>query len=203
MEFVEAVRPFVSRQVWAMIQLQLLTGARPGEVCIMRSCDIDVSGRVWIYTPESHKTEHHDRPRRIYLGPKAVDVVKPWLRSEWEAFLFSPAEAMAEHRAEQRRHRRTPVQPSQSDRKRARPKKRPGDRYETESYRRAINYGCKRAGIPSWHPHQLRHNTATAIRRAFNLDVARAILGHATTPITEQYAERDEALAIEAILRVG
>ncbi len=33
MEFVEAIRPFVSRQVWVMIQLQLLTGARSGEIC--------------------------------------------------------------------------------------------------------------------------------------------------------------------------
>ena len=29
---VEAVRPFVSRQVWAMIELQRLTGMRSGEV---------------------------------------------------------------------------------------------------------------------------------------------------------------------------
>jgi integrase len=203
MEFVEAVRPVVSRQVWAMIQLQLLTGARPGEICSMRTRDIDTGGRVWIYTPESHKTEHCDRPRRIYLGPKAVEVVKPWLRPELEAFLFSPAEAMTEQRAGQRRNRKKPVQPSQRSRKKAKPKKRPGDRYDTDSYRRAIAYGCKRAGIPQWHPHRLRHNTATVLRREFNLDVARAALGHATTPITERYAERDEALVIEAMLRVG
>jgi integrase len=203
MEYVEAIRPFVARQVWAMIQLQLLTGARPGEICIMRSCDIDASGRVWVYTPESHKTEHHDRPRRIYLGPRAVEVIKPWFRTELEAFLFSPTEAMAERRAKQRQTRRTPVQPSQRNRKKAKPKKRPGDHYDTDSYRRAIAYGCKKAGVPKWHPHRLRHNCATRMRREFNLDVARAVLGHATTPITEQYAERDEALVIEAMRRLG
>jgi integrase len=203
MEHVEAVRPFVSRQVWAMCQLQVLTGARPGEICIMRSCDLDTGGRVWIYTPESHKTEHHDRPRRIYLGPKAVEVVKPWLRPAREEFLFSPEEAMAERRAEQLRNRKTPVQPSQRNRTKARPKKRPGDHYDTDSYRRAIAYGCKKASVPKWHPHRLRHNCASRLRREFNLDVARAVLGHATTPITEQYAERDEALVVEAMLRVG
>ena len=31
-ELIDAVKPFVSRQVWAMIQLQLLTGARSGEM---------------------------------------------------------------------------------------------------------------------------------------------------------------------------
>ena len=38
---VDAVKPFVSRQVWAMIELQRLTGMRAGEVCIMRGCDIN------------------------------------------------------------------------------------------------------------------------------------------------------------------
>lgn len=38
--FVDAIRPFVSRQVWAMIELQRLTGMRPGEACIMRTGDI-------------------------------------------------------------------------------------------------------------------------------------------------------------------
>ena len=143
--FVEAIQPHASRQVWAMIQLQLLTGARPGEICSMRSCDIDTKGRVWLFTPESHKTEHHDRQRRIYLGPKAIEILRPWLRAELEAYLFSPAEAMAEKRAEQREHRKTPVQPSQKDRRRAKPKKRPGERYDTGSYRRAIDYAIKLA----------------------------------------------------------
>ena len=43
--FVDAIRPHVSRQVWAMIQLQRLTGMRPGEVCIMRTIDVDTSGQ--------------------------------------------------------------------------------------------------------------------------------------------------------------
>ena len=41
--YVNAIQPHVTRQVWAMIQLQRLTGMRPGEVCIMRGCDIDTS----------------------------------------------------------------------------------------------------------------------------------------------------------------
>jgi len=35
-EDVQAIRPFVSRQIWAMIELQRLTGARAGEIVIMR-----------------------------------------------------------------------------------------------------------------------------------------------------------------------
>jgi hypothetical protein len=32
-----------------------------------------------------------------------------------------------------------------------------------------------------WHPHQLRHNAATELRREFGLDTARVILGHRST----------------------
>ena len=58
---VKAVKPFVSTELWTMIQLQLATGMRPGEVCIMRLADIDRSGDVWAYKPHSHKTQHHGR----------------------------------------------------------------------------------------------------------------------------------------------
>jgi integrase len=88
--FVEAVRPHVSPQVWAMIELQRLTGMRPGEVAIMRTAALDTSGEVWVYTPSSHKTEHHGRGRQVYLGPRAQEVLRPWLRTDLTAYLFSP-----------------------------------------------------------------------------------------------------------------
>jgi integrase len=54
---VEAIRPFVTRPIWGMIQLQLSTGMRPGEVTQMRGCDLNMTGDLWEYRPESHKTE--------------------------------------------------------------------------------------------------------------------------------------------------
>ena len=202
--FVDAIRPHVSRQVWAMVELQRLSGMRPGEVVIVRTSDLDTSGRVWVYTPESHKTEHHGRERRIYLGPQAQAILRPWLRTDLTAYLFQPREAMEAYRAELRRNRKTPMTPSQEARARKRtPKKSPGDRYDTDSYRRAIAYGCKRAGIPKWHPHRLRHSAATRLRKEFGLDVARAVLGHSTPVVTEVYAELDGAKAAEAMERVG
>jgi integrase len=211
--FVDAIKAYVSRQIWAMVELQRLTGMRPGEVCTMRSADIDTSGRVWTYTPERHKTEHHDRERRIYLGPTAQAILRPWLRAELTAYLFSPAVAMAERRAAMRERRRTGVQPSQRNRAKPKPEKRPGDAYTVESYRRAIAYGIKRANaerakrgepeVPSWHPHRLRHSAATRLRREFGLDTARAVLGHSSPAVTELYAEMDGTKAAEAMERVG
>jgi hypothetical protein len=54
---VDAIRPHIARQVWAMIQLQRLTDMRPGEVMIMRSYALDTSGNVWVYIPNRQKTE--------------------------------------------------------------------------------------------------------------------------------------------------
>ncbi len=53
------------------------------------------------------------------------------------------------------------------------------------------------------HPHQLRHNAATYIRKEFGLDTARIILGHRSAVITEVYAELDQQKALEAVVRVG
>jgi hypothetical protein len=60
---IDAVLPLLSRQVAAMLRIQLLTGARPGEVCQLRVADLDMSGQVWTYTPPRHKTQHHGKVR--------------------------------------------------------------------------------------------------------------------------------------------
>jgi integrase len=159
---------------------------------------------VWEYVPGSHKTEHHGKERVVPIGPKGQAVLKEWVRPDAAAFLFSPAEAMAEFRAGQRRVRKTPVQPSQRRRSKRNPRRRPGDRYTPESYCRAIARACKKAGIdPPWHPHRLRHSAATMLRREFGLDVARTVLGHNSPAATAIYAAADHEKAAAAIARVG
>jgi site-specific recombinase XerD len=54
-----------------------------------------------------------------------------------------------------------------------------------------------------WHPHQLRHTAATAIRREHGVELARIILGHSTAFTTEIYAEVDKAKAIGVIGKIG
>jgi integrase len=181
----------------------------------MRTIDVDRSGRVWVYRPARHKTEHHGRERQICLGPQAQEILRPWLRSELTAYLFSPREVVADRRNEQRQARKTPLTPSQRGRKpKAKPKRAPGERYNTRSYYHAVLYGIRKANrtrkeagkgaeIPTWHPNQLRHNAATRLRREFGLDVARAVLGHSSPVVTEVYAELDGAKAAEAMEKVG
>lgn len=200
---VDAVRPHVARQVWAMVELQRLTGMRPGEATAMRTRDVDRSGPVWAYVPAGHKTEHHGKRRTVFLGPRAQEVLRPWLRADPDANLFSPAEAEAERKAAMRARRKTPVQPSQRDRRKARPARTPGPRYDTHAYYYAIRRGCARAGVEPWHPNQLRHVAATRLRAQYGLDATRAILGHSSPVVTEVYAEVDEAKAREVMGRVG
>jgi integrase len=226
---VDAVRPFVPRQAWAMIELQRLTGMRPGEVAAMRRMDDDASGPVWEYTPGGHKTEHHGKRRTVYLGPRAQEVLRPWLRDDPAAFLFSPAEAHAERLAAMRARRRTRVQPSQRDRSSAAASRRPGASYSAKSYHTVVARACDKAfphptlsGVAEedlapeqaaelkawrkahrWHPNQLRHSAATRLRREFGLDVARVILGHSSPAVTEVYAEVDRTKAVDVMARVG
>lgn len=226
---VDAIRPHVARQVWAMVELQRLTGMRPGEVCTMRTPDIDKTESVWVYTPRQHKTEHHGKLRQVQLGPRAQADLRPWLRED-DAFLFSPRQAMDAKSIERRRARKSPMTPSQRTRERkAKPKRGPRERYDTRSYAHAVARGCDHAfphamlsKVPMknltkeqgtelkewrkahrWHPNQLRHNAATRLRKEFGLDTARAVLGHSSAAVTEIYAEIDGAKAAEAMGRVG
>jgi integrase len=242
---IAAVRPHLSSVLNALIDVQLVTGMRPGEACAMRRCDIDTTGAdVWVYRPEHHKTEHHDQVREIWLGPKARSILEPLLKPDLTAHLFSPRDSEAERYAATKSHRR----PDQAANER-RSGRRMGTCYDVAAYRRAIARACDDAFPPPphlvrlkvpgikgkkpaprwetrrewrarlgpekwaelcrwqsahrWHPHQLRHNAATRLRKEFGLEVARIILGHTSDVTTLIYAERDAAKARDVMKLVG
>ena len=204
LEHVEAVLPLVSRQVAAMIRLQLLTAMRPGEVVLMRPVDIDQSSEIWVYRPQRHKTDYRDLAREVLLGPKAQEILRPWLHRGHDAYCFSPAEAESERNEQRRQNRKTPMTPSQASRcLNAFPKRPSRLRYDRDSYRRAIEYGIKKAGVPHWHPHQLRHTCATQVRSQCGLDVAQVVLGHQSVDVTQVYAQVNRSKATQAISQLG
>lgn len=218
-QFVNAIQPHVARQVWAIIEIQRLTGMRSGEMLIMRGRDLDMTGSIWLYRPESHKTQHHGHERVVELGPRAQTIIRPFLRPDLEAYLYSPQDAVAEQKTGKRCRRKSKVQPSQQDRSKPNPKRYPSNRYTTDSYRRAITRACDKADaearkklppsdepkrvIPRWHPHQLRHNFATAVRKQYGIEIARILLGHRSAAVTEIYAEADRAKAREIMTKIG
>jgi integrase len=197
---IRAILPHLSPQVAAMVQVQHACGARPQEVTAIRPCEVDTSGELWLYQPRSHKTEHLDREKVIVLGPRAQEVLRPWLDRDPRASCFVPAEATAWYRRRVRRRERQELQPQGEV---TAPKLAPGQRYTRHSYRVAVQRACRRSGLTAWSPRQLRHTRATLIRQAYGLEGAKAVLGHADTKITEIYAERDLELAMRIMREIG
>ncbi len=201
---VRATLPFLSPQVAAMVWLQRLSGARPGEITSLRPRDVTrPEGGVWLYRPQEHKTEHMERGRVIALGPRAQEVLRPWLDRDPDAYCFSPAEVVAARTSGRDGvEKSTPTTSKpRSGRPAARPK--PGGRYTKDSYRVAIRRACRRAGVPAWAPNQLRHTRATEIRERYGIEAAQVVLGHSKASTTEIYAERDQAKAYAIMAEIG
>jgi len=148
---VDAVLPFLTPPVRAMVEVQRLTGMRPGEVVQLTPAAIDCVGDVWTYRPPRHKTQHHGRQRVIYFGPRCQAVLAPFLESRApDVPVFSPMEGLVAHLAKRSELRITPR--NQGNRAGLRPKgRRPrslNGRYDPEAYARAIARACQRAFPP-------------------------------------------------------
>jgi integrase len=213
---VEATLPHLAPIVAAMVWLQRWTGARPSEVCLVRPCDIDRRGDVWVFAPQHHKLDWREdaRPRRIPIGAEGQRVLTPYLLRAAEAYCFSPSES-ERHRSRARRAERcSPMTPSQAKRKPKRDgQRRPGERYTSASYRRAIHRAIEMANreraaaglepLPRWSPNQLRHLRAGELQERLGIEHASAVLGHTNLRTTEIYARRQLELAIDATRRLG
>lgn len=219
-EHIDAVLPLVPKQVRAMIELQLACAARPGEVVQLRKRDINRDGKLWMYNPAEFKTEHHDLDRTIVFGPQAQRILAPYLMRPDDAYLFSPAEATKERREARGAKRKTPLECGNRPGtvKTRNPKRRPGEKYTVDSYRRAIDRACDKADlwakggkivgnddrvIPHWHPHRLRHNAATNIRSKYGAEAAKLALGVQNLDVAEIYAERDAKVVERVMSEVG
>jgi integrase len=202
---VDATLNYLPPIVADMVRLQRLSGARPGEICTLRPSDIEQGEGVWLYRPGRHKTQHRGKSRIIAIGPRGQEILKPYLSRSPEQFCFSPMESEEKRRAERHEKRQTPLKYGNSPGKnlRAKPKRQPGTRYNVNSYRQAVHRACTAAKLKPWNPHQLRHTAATEIRKKFGLEAAQVTLGHATADVTQIYAERDLARAVEIMKQVG
>ncbi len=81
---VAATLPHLNRHVRAMVELQLRTGMRPGEVCAFRFAGIDRMSDVWLYRPAHHKNTHRGKARVIPVGPKARSVLVAFLVGDYQ-----------------------------------------------------------------------------------------------------------------------
>jgi integrase len=228
---VDATLPHLPEVVADMVRLQRLTGMRPAEVCIVRPCDVERSGDVWLYRPASHKTEHRGRERIVFLGAEAQGVLLRYLARDVEAYCFRPCDSEAKRRAAVHAARKTLLSCGNrpGTNRRRKPQHKPGARYEVDAYRRAITRACDKAfphptlaDVPTaalteaqaaelrdwkrdhhWAPNRLRHSYATRVRRECGLEAAQVVLGHSAADVTQIYAERDLAKGLEVARRIG
>ncbi len=199
----EHFRPVIeasSPQIATMLQVQRLAGMRPDEVTIIRPCDIDRSGTVWVYRPDSHKLGWLDQEKEILLGPQAQELLMPWLDGrEPTQYLFSPRE-VAEANARNLEKRRKRPSSKKVPISKARP---PRDHYDDRGYRQAVIRACRRAGVSQWSPGQLRHSAGTEIRRKYGAEAARLVLGHRNLSTTEIYAEKNRGQYEQIMKEIG
>ena len=220
LKIVRATQEQLTPVVRDLVEVQLLTGMRPGEACNLRPCDIDRTGDVWIYKPPKHKTRRYGKDRIVTIGPKAQQVLAPYLLRDHNAFCFTPREAYEQYLERRRENRITPQGYGNGPRPRKPKSFKP--RYDKDSYRRAIDRAAKRAfpvpkeikGDPDavkawkkkhvWKPNQLRHTAATLARQTHDLETAQNVLGHSSKRTTEKfYAEQDISRSIEFARKHG
>ncbi len=166
LEVVQRTIAVLDTQTAAMVRLQLYGALRAEDVIIMRPADFTMTADSCLYVPWTHKTEYRGRVRRLWLGPKCREVLRPLLASA-VGWLFPGMR----RKTGQRSH------------------------VSGQTYRRRIERACTRHGIPHWFPLQLRHLALTMVRARHGLEGAQIAGGHANARVTEIYAERDEVLA--------
>lgn len=204
---VAATLPHLTATVRLMVLFQRLTGCRPQDVCGLTPAQLDRTGTPWLYRPRRHKTEHRGATRTVYVGPAAAELIAPLLAGrDPDRPVFDPQEARAERYAALRSKRKSKVQPSQQA-SRAKPawelkRGRPAV-YGVRSYAQAVGRAAGRAGLPHWHPNQLRHSFATEVRAVAGLEAAQVLLGHTRADVTQVYAERDAATAAAWAAKIG
>jgi integrase len=199
----EATQSHLPPVVRDIVDILLLTGMRVGEAVIMRGIDIDMSGPVWLFSPTEHKNKWRGHHRVIAIGPKAQAIIRRYLKPKIDAYFFSPREQRDMIFTAKREARKTKVQPSQLCRKKAKPKKLPGESFDAVTINHAIRSACKKARVPRWHTHQLRHTAALEISRQHGLEAARAILGHRTVQMSAHYSGIDQITAAQVMAKIG
>ena len=199
------ILPLLPAGVRGMVKLQILTGARPSELCRMTVGEVLCRGRVevpgvglvdlgidkvWVYAPKEHKTAGRGKDRWILFGPKAQAVLRPFLSRRRQS-------ARAESSGKTGNVRKNIKEFEW---------RRPGDRvfpYSAATYAQAIRRACERKGVPRWTPYQLRRLAARQIDADYGREATAAALGHSNLDTSAIYTGRNFAAAVRVATERG
>ncbi len=176
-EVVEKTIPYLREPLQKAVHVQWLSGCRPGEVVRMAAGQLDASTAdqgVWLWKLKEHKTANRGEK------PKAKVIVLGPRALEYVRPLYDAAEAPTD-----------PLFPTPE-----------GSFNTTGSYRTAISRAAEKAGVPHWHPHQLRHGRSEQIDGEMGREAAAAVLGD-TLDVAAVYTSRNLKLAAEVARRMG
>lgn len=175
---VEATFEYLKEPAPAIIKIMYLADMRPEEACSMRMQDVDMkpdANGCWTYTPQTHKSAHLGKSKKIKLGRKAQEIVKEYATLKENDYLFRPINPAAT----------TPyLNPTAL-----------GDR---------IRNACLKGNIEPWCIYMVRHTRNTELDAQFGRGGAKACAGHAKEETTEGYIDRDDlALASQIMSQIG
>lgn len=227
-EVSEKVIPFLSPPLQAAIKLLWLTTARPSEIlglmgedseemsgenqshrirrsgCILlrggAKLDLEKEG-VWAAVLNEHKTAGKGFERVIFFGPKAQEILRPFVGTE--GYLFKPREGRAFQLAEQSRKQTTTGKGSKKPKKGELAKRKPGELYSSGVLMKAVKKGCVKAKIPQYTPYQIRHTASAAIMDSHGKEAASVYMGHKPSGITANYTGNNLRLAAKVAREVG
>lgn len=200
---VQVVLNYLSPTVGAMVQIQYLCGMRPGEVCIMRECDIEVRDGIWWYAPQQHKNEWRGHSLIKAIPRSAQKILTKFMGGQGE-YLFRPNDSVKWAQSQVvKKERKTPRYPSEVVRverekiltKRRVKMKAPGKYYLRRSYSSAVKRGVDNAiaageEITPFTPNQLRHLILTFVTEHLNQESAQLYAGHEKLETTSIYVEK-------------
>ena len=79
-EVVDAVLPHLPELAADVVMVARHTGMRPSEPLEMTAAEIDrTDPTCWRYLPGQHKTSHKDKPRVVPIGPRAQEILLPYI----------------------------------------------------------------------------------------------------------------------------
>lgn len=88
-EQIDAVKAKVNERTADMMELAILTAARPGELVMLTGTMIDKSGDVWVAEIVDHKMSHREGATRVLVfGPKAQTILRKYLTNDQRRRLF-------------------------------------------------------------------------------------------------------------------
>ncbi|HEY2158050.1 MAG TPA: hypothetical protein VGH33_20645 [Isosphaeraceae bacterium] len=166
----------------------------------MRGIDLTTDGEVWEYRPRKHKSMHRGHDWVVLIGPRGQAVLRPLLKDDPAAPVFQGVRhdgstgqyARGSYcQAVSRACDRAFPHPTLADVRRS--DLTPAQKAELSAWQKAHR----------WSPLRLRHSTATRVRSSHGLEASQVILGHSRADVTQVYAQRDMAKAIEVAVAIS